>query len=111
VIPRLVILLGGGEVVGGATKSSFQLHMLKEYKIEAHIFEIGLKNSLQAQDNIIHLRDMYPCGLFIHCNLLRLWLQTIQMTFYFLWNECKSKVIDYQTRHQNIANKFMLNFD
>jgi hypothetical protein len=77
VIPRLVILLGGGEVVGGATKSSFQLHMLKEYKIEAHIFEIGLKNSLQAQDNIIHLRDMYPCGLFIHCNLLRLWLQTI----------------------------------
>lgn len=76
VIPRLVILLGGGEVVGGATKSSFQLHMLKEYKIEAHIFEIGLKNSLQAQDNIIHLRGMYPCGLFIHCNLLRLWLQT-----------------------------------
>jgi hypothetical protein len=32
--------------------------MLKEYKIKTHIFEIGLKNSLEAQDNIIHLKDM-----------------------------------------------------
>jgi hypothetical protein len=32
--------------------------MLKEYKIKAHVFEIALKNSLQAQDNIMHLRDM-----------------------------------------------------
>jgi len=54
VIPRLVI---GGR--GGSHQKFLPTSHVKIIQnIKAHVFEIGLKKSFQAQDKIIHLRRM-----------------------------------------------------